>query len=74
MMSEELKPCPFCGETPGPDDYFVNQGTKYGGIQCCCEGPDVRTGYREWPAWKDDAIKAWNIRVNYGIGGARVVK
>ena len=58
----KLKDCPFCGEVPPKDSYYVNQGTKWGGVQCCIDGPEVRTGYQNWPAWKQDAIEAWNTR------------
>jgi len=61
-MSEELKPCPFCGKTPRPDDYYTDGAGKWGGIQCCIYGPDVRTHYEDWPAWKDRAIEEWNTR------------
>lgn len=59
---DNLKPCPFCGQTPDEDSHYVNQGTKWGGILCCIEGPEVRTGYKPWPHWKDAAVKEWNTR------------
>ena len=64
MMTDRLKPCPFCGETPPNDDaqFYVNQGTKWGGVQCCCGGPEVRTGYQPVAHWKVDAIREWNTR------------
>ncbi len=64
-MAEELKPCPFCGETPGEDSYaHADGGYKYGAISCSCGviGPDVRTGYKKWPEWRDSAVAAWNER------------
>ncbi|MGZ2976711.1 Lar family restriction alleviation protein [Pseudomonas aeruginosa] len=64
-MAEEMKPCPFCGETPGADSYaHADGGCKYGAISCSCGviGPDVRTGYKKWPEWRDSAITAWNER------------
>lgn len=64
-MAEELKPCPFCGETPGADSYaHADGGCKYVAISCSCGviGPDVRTGYKKWPEWRDSAITAWNER------------
>ncbi|HFH3172670.1 Lar family restriction alleviation protein [Pseudomonas aeruginosa] len=64
-MAEELKPCPFCGETPGADSYaHADGGYKYGAISCSCGviGPDVRTGYKKWPEWRDAAVAAWNAR------------
>jgi hypothetical protein len=62
MTSQPLKECPFCGRTPNEDDHYTNQGTKWGGIQCCIEGPEVHTEYKKWPHWKEDAIEAWNTR------------
>ncbi len=62
-----IKPCPFCGETPDYDDphtFDCDQGTKWGFVQCCCRGPDVRTGYGPLEEWRDDAIKAWNERAS----------
>lgn len=64
-MAVKLKACPFCGEHPGEDSHVLTDGSKYGAIQCgsCCAiGPDVRTGYKEWPEWKDAAVEAWNER------------
>ena len=61
-MSNKLKPCPFCGVTPDEDSHYINQGTKWGGILCCIEGPEVRTSYKAWPFFKQDAIDAWNDR------------
>lgn len=61
----ELKPCPFCGDTPGEDSYTLTDGGfKYGAISCGCGaiGPDVRTGYKDWPEWKDAAVEEWNAR------------
>lgn len=61
-----LLPCPFCGTTPdidNPATFQTNQGTKWGFVVCCCNGPEVRTGYQEASEWRDDAIKEWNTRV-----------
>jgi hypothetical protein len=61
----ELIACPFCGMVPPLDSYYVNQGDKWGGIacgNCAVQGPEVRTGYEEWPKWKQAAINAWNSR------------
>jgi len=63
--AERLGPCPWCGEVPNEDSYALRDGGyKYGGVVCGCgvQGPDVRTDYREWPAWKPAAIAAWNER------------
>ena len=63
--SGELKPCPFCGETPDVNDpatFQMNQGTKWGFVVCCCNGPEVRTEYQPVEHWKAEAIAAWNRR------------
>lgn len=63
--AERLEPCPWCGEVPNEDSYALRDGGyKYGGVVCGCgaQGPDVRTDYRDWPAWKPEAIAAWNAR------------
>ncbi len=61
---EKVLPCPFCGEIP--EEFYVNQGQKWGGVQCCCGagGPDVRTNYATCnsPPWHKQAIKTWNKR------------
>jgi len=53
-MSEELKPCPFCG---GKASIRLFYGVRYGVFCDCC---DARVGglYIE----KADAIDAWNRR------------
>lgn len=58
-----LLPCPFCGEALTA--HIETQGTKWGAITCqsCgAYGPEVRTQYEAWPAWKDSAVEAWNRR------------
>lgn len=65
-MSDTIKPCPWCGKTPDINDSFSfwrDGGGKWGSVQCCCIGPDVRTGYGPLEEWKDEAIAAWNTRV-----------
>jgi len=65
---EGLKPCPFCGETPdaaNPLTFQMNQGDKWGFVVCCCNGPEVRTGYQDVEHWRADAIAAWNSRPAY---------
>lgn len=68
-MTEKLKlrECPFCGQTPDiahPYTFQSNQGTKWGYVVCCCQGPEVRTGYGPVEEWRDDAITAWNTRAH----------
>ena len=60
-----LKPCPFCGETPDAHEEWTfqsNQGSKWGFVVCCCQGPEVRTDYKDVEHWREEAIQAWNER------------
>ena len=59
MPSEELKPCPFCGEPP--HSFLVNYGTGHDhGIECdnlkCLTLVTVDANTR------DEAVKIWNTR------------
>jgi Lar family restriction alleviation protein len=67
-MSDELKPCPFCGGTnihiPVHDD-----GSIFGWVQCLtceCDGPLISEIYvenkRHTAATKEKIIEAWNKR------------
>ena len=61
----ELRECPFCGATPdinSPHTFRCDQGDKWGFVECCCRGPEVRTDYMPLESWRDDAISAWNTR------------
>lgn len=65
MQTEELKPCPWCGGKPDVTNnasFVLTDGVKWGALQCCGTGPEVRTGYQDVPHWKDEAIAAWNRR------------
>jgi len=58
-MSEDLKPCPFCGSK---DDMLINDEDYEVFVFCwSCEarGPNKST--------KTDAIKAWNRRAGDGL-------
>jgi len=59
-----LLPCPFCGEVPTIDSIRADdsQGGKWGSVNCCITGPEVRTGYKLVEHWRDAAISAWNRR------------
>lgn len=70
-MSEQLKPCPFCGhDNFGHDPLFItDQGDKWGRAVCAgCEasGPEVRTGYdtSKNAPWHADALHDWNQRTS----------
>jgi hypothetical protein len=67
MLTLELLPCPFCGQTPdvsSPAAFSTGDQFKYGWVQCCISGPEVRTEYKDIEHWKADAITAWNDRPN----------
>lgn len=53
-------PCPFCGKQPS--GYSTDAGGKWGWVQCCCNGPEVRTGYATDDSWHPDAANEWNTR------------
>lgn len=58
-MSEELKPCPFCGGKPHLDDEDTC-GIKSYYVMCDC-------GIQTNPfLQKERAIECWNRRVNEG--------
>ena len=60
-----LKPCPFCGTTPDADDlstFGMPNSSKWGAVQCCVGGPEVRTNYMPVEHWKQRAAEAWNTR------------
>ena len=65
IQEREIKPCPWCGEVPDVsknESFRLTDGVKYGALQCCVVGPEVRTGYKDLQFWRDDAIEAWNCR------------
>ena len=62
-------PCPFCGASPEMADGSIchtsDDREKWGAIQCLecgATGPDVRTEYEPFLAWRDDAVAEWNRR------------
>lgn len=64
-MPDGVAVCPWCGEVPDVtnDAHFgVDDAGKWGWLQCCANGPEIRAGYRPLDEWRDDAIKAWNER------------
>ena len=68
-MSDDLKPCPFCGEKYVTTEFDRGQGDKWGYASCdvCAAcGPEVRTNYDREPdgPWHSEAIAAWNTRAD----------
>lgn len=65
MKVTELKPCPFCGDTPKfkswmDENIWDHNIVKWVGIECSC-GVEV-------PAWpeevvEEEVISVWNARV-----------
>lgn len=56
----ELKPCPFCGGEGCVQEHVFSGYTSTFGVvclDCCCET-------RQFYDSKEDAIEAWNRRVN----------
>jgi hypothetical protein len=56
----ELLNCPFCGEVPTGFDTISNG--KWGFVQCCISGPEVRASYAPLEEWRERAIAEWNDR------------
>ena len=68
-MSDDLKPCPFCGYDEIQITVDENQGTKWGRavcFSCNAVGPEVRTGYdKSFEApWRAEAAAEWNRRAS----------
>ena len=57
-MTEELKPCPFCGN---PDVYFVHKDAFFG-REIYCGECDMTFDLDAHDATKQDVAKAWNRR------------
>lgn len=53
----ELKPCPFCGNTP----VLVRWGNKWC-VECHSDDCEIRP--ETAIALKEEAVEAWNRRVN----------
>lgn len=65
-MTEELKPCPFCGG----EDAFVEQSTFASSYvicnNCMARGPDsTQDSDDEDEPGRDAAITAWNTRLSH---------
>ena len=59
-MTEELKPCPFCGSDPIIEEDRASEKERFimicGNVNCPVH---IYTG---WYETEDKAIKAWNTR------------
>jgi Lar family restriction alleviation protein len=76
-MTDDLKPCPFCGEKYVTTEFDRGQGDKWGYASCdvCAAcGPEVRTNYDREPdgPWHSEAIAAWNTRALPAIDPAAI--
>jgi len=55
----ELKPCPYCGETPKrPEDFFGTDGENLWGVSC--ENVNCHVDIGVWHEDEDEAIRMWN--------------
>lgn len=65
-MSEELKPCPFCG---GKAVVHVNDGVRVMCTECGAKTKGLVDGYsqgRPMGSAINSVVKAWNRRANDG--------
>ncbi|WP_196615269.1 Lar family restriction alleviation protein [Citrobacter freundii] len=60
-MSEEIKPCPFCGCAGQWLNHQFN-GIDFGGHQIACLNPSCQAQGR-YSGQKQKALAAWNNRV-----------
>lgn len=73
-MAEELQPCPFCGHAVTEETIChknVDDSSKWGAVycpECGATAGEVRTGYLDWPAWKNSALQEWNTRAPQKAG------
>lgn len=66
VMTEELKPCPFCGNKdiiPADLAIFILRRYFMHCTKCGTSGP-LSGGYEEESAGVGDALKRWNKRAN----------
>lgn len=55
----ELKPCPYCGETPKrPRDFFGTDGENLWGVSC--ENVNCHVDIGVWHEDESEAIHMWN--------------
>lgn len=63
-MSEELKPCPFCGEKPFLEKGYNQQTGEYYKDEFCVICTHCNVGV--WTA-ESEAIQAWNTRPTVSV-------
>jgi Lar family restriction alleviation protein len=61
----ELKPCPFCGETPELEAFIDRFNRIKYGVECHGEDCEINL-FTDWYADKKEAIEAWNRRAEDG--------
>ena len=61
-MTNELKPCPFCGGEAVEDSYITNPHITYGTGWIGCRSCRVAMTYVKGDYGRKLAIKAWNRR------------
>lgn len=66
-MSEQLKPCPFCGGeaeliSSEPSTANHNDGAVHSAVACFCFGCKVMPYPKLWHVNDSEAISAWNTR------------
>ena len=62
MNSQELKPCPFCGEEKVQIEDISSEDEQYFMIQCSNEKCSAATCFGDTSENKNKAIEAWNRR------------
>ena len=75
-MSEQLKPCPFCGGKPIKEKARLDERFGYAEtvtyrcVGCGCtrsaRGDDSNGGYADNTKVEKNALEAWNRRANLG--------
>lgn len=68
-MTEQLKPCPFCGKQADliesePSKARFNQGCVHFAVSCSDFNCEVMPKGNLWHITPQDAVKAWNTRAD----------
>ncbi len=66
-MTENIKPCPFCGELPGiSQDEYTHKDGIFWTVECMNEDCRVYVKTDNFDT-KEKAIEAWNIRISSSV-------